>query len=232
MISSFGIIAFGFILFGVSISQGQNVEANQNGLATTAQYSTLLADNYQNVNDFYHETYSDNEINKNVKSSLQYLDNVFAVGNNIMISDQEIQQYADYYKNEGLNENEALSAAIEDAEERNALYVEAIKNGYIVTDEEIYQWLDVLRETLEEDTTGVYQAALEGFDSEDAYWDFEYKVYTVDLPIQKYVSAKEKEFFMNNPEAMNADVPYNEWTKAFEELKNELVEKQNFQVVQ
>lgn len=37
---------------------------------------------------------------------------------------------------------------------------------------------------------------------------------------------------MNNPEVMNADIPYNEWTKAFEELKDELVEKQNFQVVQ
>ncbi len=85
---------------------------------------------------------------------------------------------------------------------------------------------------MEEDTTGVYQAALEGFDSEEAYWDYEYEVYTVDLPIQNYVSAKEKEFFMNNPEVMNADIPYNEWTKAFEELKDELVEKQNFQVVQ
>ena len=148
------------------------------------------------------------------------------------ISDQEIQQYVDYYKNEGLNEDEALAAAVEDAEERNALYVEAIKNGYTVTDEEIYQWLDVLRAALEEDTTGVYQAALEGFDSEEAYWDYEYEVYTVDLPIQNYVSAKEKEFFMNNPEVMNADIPYNEWTKAFEELKDELVEKQNFQVVQ
>ena len=131
-----------------------------------------------------------------------------------------------------MNEAEAYEAARKDAEERNALYVEAIKNGYTVTDEEICAWLDELRTNLEADTTGVYQAAMEGFDSEEAYWDYEYEVYKVDLPIQKYVAAKEQEFYQNHPEAASSEIPYNAWHDAFEELKEELAESQNFQVLE
>ena len=72
---------------------------------------------------------------------------------------------------------------------------------------------------------------MEGFESEEAYWDFEFEVYKIDLPIQKYVSAKEQEFYKNNPEASETDIPYNSWHDAFEELKEELASEQNFQVL-
>ncbi len=225
------VFIFGAALFGVSIFSKQNVETELEGNDSISDYSEVLAENYKVINEFYEESFSENGLDKEQYHAYKKMDNTYAVGKNIAISNEEIQQYADFYTNEGYSEEEAYAAARKDAEERNALYVEAMKNGYSVTDDEVYEWLDELRAGLEEDTTGVYQAAMEGFESEEAYWDFEFEVYKIDLPIQKYVSAKEQEFYKNNPEASETDIPYNSWHDAFEELKEELASAQNFQVL-
>ena len=109
--------------------------------------------------------------------------------------------------------------------ERNALYVAAIQNGFSVTDEEIQEWLTELRTMLENDTTGVYQAALDGFDSEEAYWAYEYEVYRVDLPIQNYVSSLQQGI-----NVISEHGNYNSDTEAFNEMKHQLADEQNFKI--
>ena len=44
-------------------------------------------------------------------------------------------------------------------------------------------------------------AIIEQFDSEEDYWNYEFEVYKKDLPIQKYMAAKEKEFKEVAPQA-------------------------------
>ena len=109
--------------------------------------------------------------------------------------------------------------------ERNALYVAAIQNGYEVTEEDIDDWLKELRTMLENDTTGAYQSAMEGFESEDAYWEYEYEVYRVDLPIQNYVSSLQIDTNVSaDSENGNSD------TDAFSELKQCLADEQDFKL--
>lgn len=144
--------------------------------------------NDQSITDYYIESLSVNGLSRSQKKEYLSRDDIYAVGNNIAVSKAEVQQYTDFYLNNGESEENTQKLAEKDAMERNALYVAAIQNGYEVTEEDIDDWLKELRTMLENDTTGAYQSAMEGFESEDAYWEYEYEVYRVDLPIQNYVS--------------------------------------------
>ena len=73
--------------------------------------------------------------------------------------------------------------------------------------------------------TGVYQAALDGFDSEEAYWAYEYEVYRVDLPIQNYVSSLQQDV-----NVISEYENYNSDTEAFNEMKQQLADEQNFEI--
>ena len=223
-ISVIGIICFGIILFIGSISENNPTEPGRNCYEKISEYSGIVSEKYQSDNDYYKESLSVDRFSENEKQSYMCRDDIYAVGNNIAISKAEIQQYMDFYLNDGKDEKEAYQLAVKDAKERNALYVAAIQNGYDVTDEEIHTWLSELRNILENDTSGVYQAALEGFDSEEAYWTYEFEVYRIDLPIQNYVSAMQ--FDLNGAsETTNNDTEAN----SFEAFKHELAEKQEFE---
>jgi len=121
----------------------------------------------------------------------------------------------------------AETEAIQYMEKREALYQAAIKNGFTVTDEEIKSYLDELKKTLEQaDNKDDVLAIISKFDSEEAYWAFEYTVYQKDLPIQKYVASLEQEYFKGNTTSSDAD-----WVNYFEKLKTQLAEDENFQYV-
>ena len=191
------------------------LEGGLDSLAKVSDYNKKVADNYQSINDYYIESLSVEGLSASQKKKYLSRDDIYAVGNNIAISKAEVQQYTDFYLNNGESEENAQKLAEKDAMERNALYVAAIQNGYEVTEEDINDWLTELRTMLENDTTGAYQSAMEGFDSEDAYWKYEYEVYRVDLPIQNYVSSLQIDTNVSaDSENDNTD------TDAFSELKH------------
>ena len=181
--------------------------------------------NDQSITDYYIESLSVNGLSRSQKKEYLSRDDIYAVGNNIAVSKAEVQQYTDFYLNNGESEENAQKLAEKDAMERNALYVAAIQNGYEVTEEDIDDWLKELRTMLENDTTGAYQSAMEGFESEDAYWEYEYEVYRVDLPIQNYVSSLQIDTNVSaDSENGNSD------TDAFSELKQRLADEQDFKL--
>lgn len=222
-LSIIGVSCLGAVLFAGSMFGGNTAEAGLNDYGKVSEYSKMLADNYQSVNDYYIETLSVDGLSDNQKKEYLNRDDVYAVGNNIVISKEEVQQYTDFYLHDGESEADAHQLAVKDAMERNALYVAAIQNGFSVTDEEIQEWLTQLRTMLENDTTGVYQAALDGFDSEEAYWAYEYEVYRVDLPIQNYVSSLQQ-----GVNVISEHGNYNSDTEAFNEMKHQLADEQDY----
>ena len=224
-LSIIGVSCLGAVLFAGSMFGGNTAEAGLNDYGKVSEYSKMLADNYRSVNDYYIETLSVDGLSDNQKKEYLTRDDVYAVGNNIVISKEEVQQYTDFYLHDGESEANAHQLAVKDAMERNALYVAAIQNGFSVTDEEIQEWLTELRTMLENDTTGVYQAALDGFDSEEAYWAYEYEVYRVDLPIQNYVSSLQQ-----GGNVISEHGNYNSDTEAFNEMKHQLADEQNFKI--
>ena len=102
---------------------------------------------------------------------------------------------SDFYVLQGKSRQEADKTAKEYAQEYNALYVEAVKNGFDATDEEVKTYVDSLKEELNKpENKEQLNSVLKGFGSEDEYWDYEYMVYQKQLPIQKYVKSLENDY--------------------------------------
>ena len=106
-------------------------------------------------------------------------------------------------------------------------------NGFSVTDVEIYDYLDELKDIL---TTTMseqeYRELISAFESEDAYWNYQFKVYEVNLPIQKYVATLEHEYKSQHTEITDPIALDQAWGEEFERIKEDLVKQQNYVVAE
>lgn len=174
-------------------------------------------------------------LNNNFKQEKSLDSTIYAKGKsgNILISD--IEQAKEFYLLSGMDEITAKQEAINYAYEREALYQAAIKNGYSVTEEEIWDYLEQLKELMKTASNKDEVEAIIGqFPSEEDYWNFQFTVYQKNLPIQNYVKDMEKTFmstsqYSNDKE--ETDLQAN-WIQQFNHLKEELVKEENFQEMQ
>ncbi len=105
--------------------------------------------------------------------------------------DNEEAAAIEFYRMQGMSEEEAKEQAITYLKERDQLYEEAVKAGYDVTDSEVEAYLEELKQTLyHADNSEDVMAVMEQFDSEEDYWKYEFEVYKKDLPIIKYREAQ------------------------------------------
>ena len=104
------------------------------------------------------------------------------------ISKEEMEYTTYSYMQQGYDEEEAKSKAKEYLTEREELYQKAVDAGYSVTDEEVEEYLDSLKELIYSSENGEEQLAISKnyFENEDEYWDYEFLVYQKNLVIQKY----------------------------------------------
>ena len=144
---------------------------------------------------------------------------IYARGKNGVITNKEVEQAMMFYTTFGMNQEDARKQAVLYVEEREALYQQAIEAGYTVTDQEVY------------DNKEDAMAIIEQFDSEEDYWNYEFEVYKKDLPIQKYMAAKEKEFKEVAPQAKSINEIEEEWQDYYEQIKAQAVENEEFKVV-
>lgn len=157
---------------------------------------------------------------------------IYAVGHNGEILQTEFDQAKQFFIRSGISEQDAELQAKEYVFEREALFQDAIKHGYTVTDDEIWTYLDELKQFIETaDNKEDVEKAIQQFENEDAYWQFEFEVYKKDLPIQKYVESLEKEFKENQSLSGDADVE-NSWSEHFENLKEDLADAENFKLTE
>lgn len=165
---------------------------------------------------------------KAIKKSLEA-----AADGRIVLPQTEIDMATDFYITSGYGEKEAKELAIQYVKEINALYQEAIANGYMATDQEIEEFLSEQKRQYEqaENKEEVY-AFMDRFESEQAYWEFQAEVYKKDLPIQKYNAASEREFIegqMANS-GMDGSEIQEKWEDEFNKRKAEAVERYEFVV--
>lgn len=159
---------------------------------------------------------------------------IYAIGTSGTISNREVKQAADFCKLTGMTEEEAREQAVQYVMEREALYQEAIKNGYGVTDEQVWEYLEEMKQILHNaDNSDDVQTVISRFDSEEDYWDFEFTVYQKNLPIQNYVHDMEQQFVQENSYSGGSSESYDEaWQEYFARVKETLVEKENFKIVE
>ena len=107
--------------------------------------------------------------------------------------DNEEAAAIEFYRMQGMSEEEAKEQAIAYLKERDQLYEEAVKAGYDVTDSEVEAYLEELKQTFyHADNSEDAMAVMEQFDSEEDYWKYEFEVYKKDLPIIKYREAQDR----------------------------------------
>lgn len=158
---------------------------------------------------------------------------VYAKGITATITEEEVQQATDFYILSGMSSEEAKETAINYVKEREALYQEAIRNGYSVTDDEVLAYLEELKETINTaDNKEDAYAVMNSFGSEQEYWDYEFTVYQKNLPIQKYVDSLQAQYEAKTAKERGTLDFANDFNSYYEEYKKNLVEAEEYQVVQ
>ena len=171
-----------------------------------------------------------NYLNKNSSETSKPLTDteIYAKGKNATISVQEMKQAIYFFEIQGNSKKDAEKLAYEYMKKSAALYAEAIEKGYNVTEEEVKTQVEELQSFMEDDSLdetskNQVQSVIEGFDSEEEYWEYERQVYQKLLTSEKYVSDLQKEFYSTSNQK--------DWNTYFENYKNQLVEKEKFQIV-
>ena len=176
------------------------------------------------------KTLKEHSENRDVKES-----DIYMKGKSASVTEADIKQGTDFYVLSGMDEEAAREEAIKYMMKREALYAEAVRNGYSVTDDEVRAYLEELKQTIASaDNKEDVEAVIKGFGSEDEYWEYEFNIYKTDLPIQKYTKSLKVEYENNDISSevqgisVNSDEDFNDF---FERYKEELVEKQNYQKI-
>ena len=157
-------------------------------------------------------------------------DEVYAKGTRINLKKKDIEQTKTFYVLTGMDEREATEKAVDYVAEREVLYQVAIDNGYEVTEQQVWEYIDELKKMIESaDNKEEALAVMREFDSEEDYWNYQFTVYKKSLPIQNYVRDVEQMYMQTNvySEGNLEDT----WQEYFAQMKEQLVEQENFQVI-
>ena len=160
---------------------------------------------------------------------------VYFKGKTAEITKKDLEMSIDNLVLSGLKEENAIKEAVKLSMEREALYEEAVTEGFNVTDDEIKAYLEELKGTMDKaDNKAQVEAIIKGFGSEEKYWDFEFSIYKKDLPIIKYQKALETQYNDKDIKLRLDTVKptYKEGFGGFlEQYKEALVKDQNFRLV-
>ena len=212
IISALCVAIAGLIVIPVAASNGSDISSTDEWGETIQEYVDII-----------------DEDDETLEKSL-----ITADDGEIILPQIEIDMAKDFYITSGYEEKEAEELAIQYVKEINALYQEAIANGYTVTDDEIQEHLDELKKQYETaENKDEIHAFMNKFDNEQAYWDFQFEMFKKDLPIQKYNAAREQEFIEEQTINDNPDEILklqNEWADEFEDMKEDAIEEYDFTI--
>jgi len=160
---------------------------------------------------------------------------VYFKGKTAEITKKDLEMSIDNLVLSGLKEENAIKEAVKLTMEREALYEEAVAEGFNVTDDEIKAYLEELKGMMDKaDNKAQVDAIIKGFGSEEKYWDFEFGIYKKDLPIIKYQKALEAQYNDKDIKLRLDTIKptYKEGFGGFlEQYKEALVKDQNFRLV-
>lgn len=152
-----------------------------------------------------------------------------------VITTKDIEQATEFYILAGYEQSDAEDKAVEYMLQRDATYQRAIAVGYSVSDDEINDYLDDLKVTINDSINSEEaQALISQFGSEEGYWQHEFEVYKINLPIEKYLESLKQEYLQNsistqsnNQEAEETIENYNRY---IEEVQSELVKQEQYEI--
>lgn len=190
--------------------------------------------NRSDENKTLYEKLGKNAVNDAHESQLNQLNrenDIYMRGENAVITNQELELETNAYIINGENEDDARDLALAYAQQRNALYAEAIKQGFQVTDDEIWDYLETLKEKVKKSNNASdIQTMIDQFDTEDEFWNYEFTVYKKNLPIQKLVDSLKKQYGEENDLTVSNDTRGG-FSEFYEQYKADLVAAEHYQLV-
>ena len=115
--------------------------------------------------------------------------------------------------------------------EYEAMYNKAIQSGFQVTDNEVKSYIEELKNEVEKATNrDEVLAVINQFESEDAYWEYEFEVYKKSLPIQNYVRSLETSYKENTgfSRSISDEDLEQTWADEFESIKQQAVQNEKY----
>lgn len=156
-------------------------------------------------------------------------EDIYLIGNKSLITKSELELSEKFYEISGSDKAQAKEQAEQYQKQENALYVKALEEGYEVTDKEVNEYLDTLKQTLSEaENNKDVEKIIKAYGSEDEYWNYMFKVYQKDLPIQKYISALEDDYAKQLGMEKTSEEFQKYWDTKFENIKDDLVKEEGY----
>ena len=135
------IIAFSLIIGGTVLT---NAKPKSN---LAKMWGNVLSKDYEKKESKKNNEYRISLYGK-ISEKTEEINDIAEEGKDILIATDEIDKAEEFYKINGNDEEVAKEKAKSYVEGQNALYIEAIKKGYDVTDKELDQYIAELKETV------------------------------------------------------------------------------------
>lgn len=159
-------------------------------------------------------------------------DEVFEEGTDVLVTKKEVEIAKELYILQGLCEDDAENKATQYMEEYNAMYIEAIDNGFDVSDKEIEEYISNSKMMSQQIANAdEFNKIISQFDSEEEYWEYEKTVSQKQLPIQKYVASLENKYSNDTNSELNTKGDNKSWNKELDIIKKNACEKQKFKKI-
>lgn len=156
-------------------------------------------------------------------------DTVAIGGNNITITEKEIEDKVDVYLQTG--DMNAVDSAVQHLLERKVLYNKAISEGFSVSDEELDTEIEKLKEVSKKaENYSEYEEFINGYGGEDAYFDDMKEDYRISITINKYLMSEQEKYEvtgLNQKSSIDSDNLSANWNSKKNELITELINNEN-----
>ena len=160
---------------------------------------------------------------------------IYAKGNNIEITQEELEEYTERYTVMGYSEN-AEEMEYNDLVKRKALYQKALNMGYYVDDAELNQLIEENKDELSEpEFKDTMDKLYESFDGEDNYWEYIREVTRVTATSSKFLNDEESKYRQEHGEDCyvldkETGVMVDSWDAEKEEIINKIIADENMQI--
>lgn len=151
-------------------------------------------------------------------------DDIVAEGDDIVVTLDEVNIRSRLLTLDGKKVNK--KDIVSDLVEKEVLYQKAVEEGYQVDEETVETQLGKLKEMLKTaENAELIQEYIKGFESEEAFWDYQREKLEMNATIAAYEQNLE-----NNYDKKNSDKDTETWDQHKEAVEEKLVEEQNVDI--
>ena len=171
---------------------------------------------------------------------------IYAEGKTIKITRDEFEFTAIYYEVMAQNKDTSKNEILNYLAERKLLYNLAIENDYEAKEEEVERSIETYKDFVrlyeeQYEEKSILAIMMEGFESEEAYWEYLYETQKRVLSMDKYIRAlREEKMAEWGIEADEVSIFFesdkrkeweDQWNNYYEEFINELIEQEEMKIL-